>query len=179
MRYFVVFLFVVLSNFGFSQTDSLVTNLKGTVIHNETKLPMGNVHVINTTRIKGTVTSPSGTFEIPDSGYLSSPGTVCPKTPLHIREMTETDISKILIEGDTVTIMGVRYQRIIEPQSFYDKLYGLLDDNLIEWVDTDGITIRVLDLIRENIPEYKKGVGLPEYNAGWNDAIKTLKDKLR
>jgi hypothetical protein len=93
--------------------------------------------------------------------------------------MPETDISKILIEGDTVTIMGVRYQRIIEPQSFYDKLYGLLDDNLIEWVDTDGITIRVLDLIRENIPEYKKGVGLPEYNAGWNDAIKTLKDKLR
>jgi hypothetical protein len=74
--------------------------------------------------------------------------------------------------------MGVKYQRIIEPQSFYDKLYGLLDDNLIEWVDTDGITIRVLDLIRENIPEPVKYDG-EEYNAGWNDAIKTLKDKLR
>ena len=75
--------------------------------------------------------------------------------------------------------MGVRYQRIIEPQSFYDKLYGLLDDNLDERVDFHDMTIRVLDLIRGNIPEYKKGVGLPEYNAGWNDAIKTLKDKLR
>ncbi|EAZ95232.1 hypothetical protein FBBAL38_09594 [Flavobacteria bacterium BAL38] len=64
MRYFVVFLFVLISNLCFSQTDSLVTNLKGTVIHNETKLPMGNVHVINTTRVKGTVSSPSGTFEI-------------------------------------------------------------------------------------------------------------------
>ena len=64
MRYFVVFLFVLISNFCFSQSDSLVTNLKGTVIHNETKLPMGNVHVINASRVKGTVTSPSGTFEI-------------------------------------------------------------------------------------------------------------------
>ena len=41
-----------------------MTNIKGTVIHNETKLPMGNVHVINASRVKGTVTSPSGTFEI-------------------------------------------------------------------------------------------------------------------
>ena len=64
MRYFVVFVFVVFSNFCFSQSDSLVVRLKGTVIHNETKLPMSNVHVINTTRIKGTTSSPSGTFEI-------------------------------------------------------------------------------------------------------------------
>ncbi|WP_445723713.1 carboxypeptidase-like regulatory domain-containing protein [Flavobacterium sp.] len=64
MRYFVVFLFALISNFCFSQNDTLVTNLKGTVIHSETKLPMGNVHVINASRVKGTVTSPSGTFEI-------------------------------------------------------------------------------------------------------------------
>ncbi|MQP25789.1 carboxypeptidase-like regulatory domain-containing protein [Flavobacterium sp. LMO8] len=64
MRYFVVFLFALISNFCFSQNDSLVTNIKGTVIHNETKLPMGNVHVINASRVKGTVTTPSGTFEI-------------------------------------------------------------------------------------------------------------------
>jgi len=107
----------------------------------------------------------SGCFEPEHCPYLKS-------------QMKETDISRVLIEGDTATIMGVKYQRIIEPQSFYDKLYGLLDDNLIEWVDTDGITIRVLDLIRENIPEPVKYDG-EEYQLGWNDAIKTLKDKLR
>ena len=64
MKYFVVFLFTLTFSLCFSQSDSLVTNLKGTVIHNETKLPMGNVHVINASRVKGTVTSPSGTFEI-------------------------------------------------------------------------------------------------------------------
>jgi hypothetical protein len=95
-----------------------------------------------------------------------------------MNSQTETDISKVLIEGDKVTIMGVKYQRIIEPQSFYDKLCGLLDDNLIEWVDTDDMTIRVLDLIRENIPEYKKGVGLPEYHLGWNAGILEVNENL-
>ena len=31
--------------------------------------------------------------------------------------MTEIDISKVLIEGDTATIMGVKYKRIEEPKS--------------------------------------------------------------
>jgi len=91
----------------------------------------------------------------------------------------EIDISKVLIEGDTATIMGVKYQRIIEPQSFYDKLYGLLQSNLDERVDTEEITIRVLNLIEENIPKPYEGVGLPEYSVGWNDALHTTKDKLR
>jgi hypothetical protein len=37
------------------------------------------------------ITTPSVTVEIPDSGYLRCPGEVCPKTPLHIREMTEIE----------------------------------------------------------------------------------------
>ena len=94
-------------------------------------------------------------------------------------QMTETDISKVLIEGEYATIMGVKYQRIIEPQSFYDKLYGLLQSNLDERVDTEEITIRVLNLIEENIPKPYEGVGLPEYSVGWNDALHTIKEKLR
>ena len=31
--------------------------------------------------------------------------------------MTETDISKVLIEGDYATIMGIRYKRVEEPKS--------------------------------------------------------------
>jgi hypothetical protein len=90
----------------------------------------------------------------------------------------EIDISTVLIDGDTATIMGVKYQRIIEPQSFYDKLYGLLKPNLDERVDFHDMTIRVLDLIRENIPEYKEGVGLPEYHLGWNDGILEVNENL-
>ena len=89
----------------------------------------------------------------------------------------EIDISTVLIEGDTVTIMGVKYQRIIEPQSFYDKIYGLLKPNLDERVDTNDMTIRVLDLIREIIPEPVVYDG-EEYDMGWNDAIQKVKDNL-
>ena len=93
--------------------------------------------------------------------------------------MTEIDISTVLIEGDTATIMGEKYQRIIEPQSFYDKLWELLDDNLIEWVDTDEMGDRVLDLIRENIPKPYKGVGLPEYMLGYNECICKIEENLK
>jgi hypothetical protein len=92
--------------------------------------------------------------------------------------MTETDISTVLIEGDIATIMGVKYKRVIEPQSFYDKLWGLLKTKLGDSVECDEMTDRVRDLIRENIPEYKKGVGLPEYHLGYNEAIKRVNENL-
>ena len=98
---------------------------------------------------------------------------------VYYEQMTkEIDISKVLIDGDQVTIMGVKYQRIIEPQSFYDKLYGLLDDNLDERVDTGEIIVRVLDLIGENIPEPHQGVGLPEYSVGYNDGLRKVNERL-
>lgn len=96
-----------------------------------------------------------------------------------MNSQTETDISKVLIDGDTATIMGVRYQRIIEPQSFYDKIYGLLKPNLDERVDINDITIRVLDLIRENIPEPFGGMCLPEYFVGYNQAIEKMEKNLK
>jgi hypothetical protein len=37
--------------------------------------------------------------------------------------MTETDISTVLIDGDIATIMGVKYQRIIEPKSPAEEAY--------------------------------------------------------
>ena len=93
--------------------------------------------------------------------------------------MTEIDISTVLIEGDTVTIMGVKYQRIIEPQSFNNKLHRLLKPNLDERVDTNDMTIRVLDLIRENIPGCAEGLGLPELvRMGYNEALHRVNERL-
>ncbi|CAM3917571.1 carboxypeptidase-like regulatory domain-containing protein [Flavobacterium cucumis] len=64
MRYFVVFFILISSSLVNAQNDSIVKFIKGTVIQNETRLPMANVHVINTTNVTGTITSPSGLFEI-------------------------------------------------------------------------------------------------------------------
>jgi hypothetical protein len=58
------------------------------------------------------------TFRIP----FPTPGTKCPETKLEIK-MTETDISKVLIEGDYATIMGIRYKRVEEPKSPVEEAY--------------------------------------------------------
>lgn len=68
MRYLVVFLCFILTLTSFSQTekDSLIIfkKVKGFVINNETLFPMSNVHVINTTKVTGTITNGTGQFEI-------------------------------------------------------------------------------------------------------------------
>jgi hypothetical protein len=94
-----------------------------------------------------------------------------------MNSQTEIDISKVLMDGDIVTIMGEKYQRIIEPQSFYDKLWGLLRTKIDNPVECSETTDRVLDLIRENIPEPIVG-GSMEYNAGWNECIREVNERL-
>jgi hypothetical protein len=64
MRYIFLSLFLILSNLIVGQNDTLTSILQGTVVHNETKLPISNVHVINTTKIRGTITDGNGFFEV-------------------------------------------------------------------------------------------------------------------
>lgn len=64
MRFFTVFLFLFISSVTFCQKDTLTSIIEGTVIHSQTRLPMNNVHVINTTKIKGTITDGNGFFQL-------------------------------------------------------------------------------------------------------------------
>ena len=80
---------------------------------------------------------------------------------------------------DTIEIGGVKYKRIEEPQSFYDKLWGLLSTKISDNVYAcDDMADKVRDLIREHIPEPKIGPGLPEYSIGFNEAIRQVKMRL-
>lgn len=64
MRYFIVFFILLLYLPSQGQNDTIEQRLKGVVYQSATRLPMQNVHVINTTKIVGTVTSGNGEFEI-------------------------------------------------------------------------------------------------------------------
>ena len=80
---------------------------------------------------------------------------------------------------DTIEIGGVKYKRVEEPQSFYDKLWGLLSTKISDNVYAcDDMADKVRDLIREHIPEPKIGPGLPEYSIGFNEAIRQVKMRL-
>jgi hypothetical protein len=80
---------------------------------------------------------------------------------------------------DTIEIGGVKYKRIEEPQSFYDKLWGLLKTKLGDNVyECDEMADKVRDLIRENIPTPYKGVGLHEWYLGYNEALRRVNERL-
>ena len=79
---------------------------------------------------------------------------------------------------DTIEIYGVKYKRIEEQQSFYDKLWQLLNSKIGDNVECDEMADRVRDLIREHIPEPKKGPGLPDYSIGFNEAIRQVNLRL-
>ena len=79
---------------------------------------------------------------------------------------------------DTIEIGGVKYKRIEEPQSFYDKLWGLLKTKLGDSVECDDMADQVRDLIREHIPEPVKNNFMSEYLLGYNEAIREVKLRL-
>ena len=88
-----------------------------------------------------------------------------------LKQMTETDISKVLIEGDTATIMGVKYKRVEEPKP--KKLFDVIR-NLGYSVD---MCYEIVDAVENCLPNRLKYDG-EAYQLGWNDAITTIKDGL-
>jgi hypothetical protein len=84
----------------------------------------------------------------------------------------EVDISTVLIEGDTATIMGVKYKRVEEPKP--KKLFDVIR-NLGYSVD---MCYEILDAVKEWLPDEVE-VDTEEYNAGWNASLTKIKGKLR
>lgn len=64
MRYFVAFLFLLISTIGFSQDTSLQKKVYGTIINGTTTFPLANVNIININKVRGTITTTRGAFEI-------------------------------------------------------------------------------------------------------------------
>jgi hypothetical protein len=85
-------------------------------------------------------------------------------------QMKETDISKVLIEGDTATINGVKYKRVEEPKP--KTLYEVLI-NLGYSVD---MCYEILDAVKECLPD--EHCNITDYDLGWNDVLRKIKDGL-
>ena len=81
--------------------------------------------------------------------------------------MTETDISKVLIEGEYATIMGIKYKRVKEPKP--TTLY----DALIDDFDVNDCEI-ICDIVEKWLP--------PEHDTNsykWNECLKLIRENLR
>jgi hypothetical protein len=64
MRYFVVFLFSILSFYSFGQDKQAPETITGIIVNEATLQPVPGVNVININRVKGTVTDSRGSFTI-------------------------------------------------------------------------------------------------------------------
>ena len=75
--------------------------------------------------------------------------------------MTEIDISKVLIEGDTATIMGVKYKRVEKPQTLYDVIAQWYLDSVTDNIDLDVPTCinNLVDEISLWLPKYQSAAG--------------------
>jgi hypothetical protein len=119
-------------------------------------------------------------FRIP----FPTPGTKCPEMKLEIK-MTETDISKVLIDGDYATIMGVKYKRVEEPKP------QTLKELLVEWYETanfvqskDVIANEIVNVVAEWLPKEQSAAGSQNVYVecsveGFNDCLTEIKGKLR
>jgi hypothetical protein len=100
----------------------------------------------------------------------------CPYLKSQNQMTNETDISKVLIEGDTATINGVKYKRVEEPKP------KTLRKVIYEWkYDTyDPTCDDLVNMIEQWLPdEFDPNGSVYEYEIGWNEAIQSIKDKLK
>jgi hypothetical protein len=83
-------------------------------------------------------------------------------------QMKETD--KVLIEGDTATINGIKYKRVEEPkpQTLFDIILSLGHsyDRCYE----------IVDAVKECLPD--EHCNITDYDLGWNDVLRKIKDGL-
>ena len=94
-----------------------------------------------------------------------------------LKQMKETDISKVLIEGDTATINGIKYKRVEEPKP--QTLYEVLT-NLGYYEDNCDV---IVDAVRCWLPEPQSAAGSQNVDVeflvdGFNDCLKKIKDGL-
>jgi hypothetical protein len=90
----------------------------------------------------------------------------------------EVDISTVLIEGDTATIMGVKYQRIEDPKpsTLYDALQLPYYTNGYHF--NEGQKDWICKVVKKWLPDEVE-VDTEEYNAGWNNCLQHLKENLK
>ena len=92
--------------------------------------------------------------------------------------MTEIDPSLIYKGEDFIYYYGEKYQKVETPKSFYDKLWEELGKKVGYGIDCDQLTDRVMDLIRNNIPEPMENKYHSDVLQGYNTAIKEMNERF-
>jgi hypothetical protein len=79
---------------------------------------------------------------------------------------------------DTIEIGGVKYKRVEEPPTLYDKLETWIEyGNFAQ--SKDVLVNEILNIVKEFIPDTCKNKFMSEYLLGYNEAIKEVNKRLK
>lgn len=120
------------------------------------------------------------TYRISPPSTITTVGTQCPKTKLEVKKMTEIDPSRIIKDGDNIYFQGEKYQKVEELKSFYNKLWELVSDKIGDNTNADELTDRIMDLIRDTIPDPSNRMFLDEsLNTGYKAALTLVQENFK
>jgi hypothetical protein len=91
---------------------------------------------------------------------------------------SDIDPSLIFKSGDFIYYHGIKYQKVEQPISFYNKLWDLLKTKLNDTLDCDELTDEVMDLIKDTIPEPLENKFYSEIIQGYNTALKEVMERF-
>jgi hypothetical protein len=94
--------------------------------------------------------------------------------------MTKIDPSRITKDGDNIYFRGEKYKKVEEPKTFYNKLWELVSDKVGNNTDADELTDRIMDVIRDNIPDPSNRMFIDEHlNNGYKGALTLVQERFK
>ncbi len=151
MRYLVVFLFAFLTIPFYAQDSPTVQKVIGTIINDNTMLPISNVNVININKVIGTVTNSKGNFEMEVS--LSD--------TLHISCLGFQSI-KVKVTNDWIKNKSTKIQLTQKAYALEEVI--IRPYNLTGFLEIDSKLIPIKENYRYSISGLPQGYEAGEYS---------------
>jgi len=151
MRYLVVFLFAFLTIPFYAQDSPTFQKVIGTIINDNTMLPISNVNVININKVIGTVTNSKGNFEMEVS--LSD--------TLHISCLGFQSI-KVKVTNDWIKNKSTKIQLTQKAYALEEVI--IRPYNLTGFLEIDSKLIPIKENYRYSISGLPQGYEAGEYS---------------
>lgn len=151
MKYFVVFLFLILSLTTFSQVIEPSQTVTGTIINDNTKFPLPNVNIININKVRGTSTDGKGNFEL----------AVSINDTLHITLIGFQSL-RIRVTNDWVKNKTTKIQLTEKAYALEEVIVGRY--NLTGYIEVDAKLIPIKENYRYSISGLTEGYETGQYS---------------
>jgi hypothetical protein len=153
MRYLAVFFFFIVTAQVFAQDPLQPQKVSGTIVNDNTLLPLANVNIVNLNKVKGTISDNKGNFEIE----------VSPSDTLHISLIGFTSI-KVRVTNDWIKNKTTKIQMTEKAIALEEVI--VQPYHLTGYLEVDSKLIPSRENYRYSISGLAQGYEAGEYSPG-------------